>query len=280
VIQMSVSRQPEYECLHVEVDGGVMTITIDNPPVNLFDVALARDLTDLIDQLETDEATRVCIFKSADPDVFIAHYDLALLLDEPRDDVPVAPGGFNKLMERFRYLSQVSIGQIEGVARGGGSEFLLSLDLRFAALGRALIGQPEVALGILPAGGGTQRLTRLVGRSRALEICLGCEDMPADLAEQYGYVNRSFPAEELEGFVIGLAKRIASYPASAIALTKAAINAADQHSMDGYVSEATSLALAKRDGIAHRRMAQTLKLGGQTRDGELGFQEILGRLDA
>lgn len=256
-----------------------MTIIIDHPPVNLFDVALARDLSDLVSQLEADDTTRVCVFKSADPDIFIAHYDLALLLDEPTDDVPVAPGGFNRLMERFRYLPQASIGQIEGLARGGGSEFLLSLDLRFAALGRALIGQPEVALGILPAGGGTQRLTRLVGRSRSLEICLGCEDMPADLAERYGYVNRAMPAEELEDFVKRLAQRIASYPASAIALTKASINAADQHSMDGYVSEATGLALAKRDGIARRRMARTLELGAQTRVGEIGLQDILAKLD-
>ena len=256
-----------------------MTITIDHPPINLFDLALTRDLSDLVEHLESDGSTRVCIFKSADPDIFIAHYDLALLLGEPTDDVPVAPGGFNRLMERFRYLPQVSIGQIEGVARGGGSEFLLSLDLRFAALGRAMIGQPEVALGILPAGGGTQRLTRLVGRSRALEICLGCEDIPAHLAERYGYVNRAVPPEELEDLVVGLARRIASYPGGAIALTKASINAADQHSMEGYVSEATSLALAKRDGVAHRRMARTLELGAQTRAGELGFQEILRELD-
>ena len=255
-----------------------MTIIIDHPPVNLFDVTLARDLTSLVGQLESDETTKVCIFKSADPDIFIAHYDLALLLDEPTDDVPVTPGGFNRLMERFRYLPQVSIGQIEGLARGGGSEFLLSLDMRFAALGRALIGQPEVALGILPAGGGSQRLTRLVGRSRSLEICLGCEDMPADLAERYGYVNRAIPADELQEFVTKLAYRIASYPASAIALTKASINTADQHSMDGYVFEATSLALAKRDGIAHKRMARTLELGAQTREGEIGLQEILAKL--
>jgi enoyl-CoA hydratase/carnithine racemase len=276
---MTAARQPEFECLHVEAIDGVMTITIDHPPVNLFDLVLTRDLMTLVEQLESDLSTKVCIFKSANVDIFIAHYDLALLLDEPTDDVPVAPGGFNRLMERFRYLPQVSIGQIEGVARGGGSEFLLSLDLRYAALGRALIGQPEVALGILPAGGGTQRLTSLVGRSRALEICLGCEDIPADLAERYGYINRAVPPGELEELVVGLARRIASYPASAIALTKASINVGDQHSMDGYVSEATGLALAKRDGIAHRRMTQALELGAQTREGELGFQEILRKLN-
>lgn len=262
----------------MEVTDGVMTVTIDHPPVNLFDLALTRDLVDLVGRLENDDATRVCIFKSANPRIFIAHYDLSLLLDEPTDDVPVAPGGFNRLMERFRYLSQVSVGQVEGIARGGGSEFLLGLDLRFASLGRAVIGQPEVALGILPAGGGSQRLTRLIGRARSLEVCLGCEDMSADLAERYGYVNRALPPEELDAFVTNLARRVASYPSSAIALTKASINAADQYSMDGFVGEATGLALAKRDGVAHRRMARALELGAQTLEGEVGLQEILGQL--
>lgn len=271
-------ERPRFECFRVEAEDGVMTITIDHPPMNLFDRAMTRDMTALVDQLEADLSTRVCIFKSADPDYFIAHYDITLLLDEPADDVPVSTGGFNRLMERFRYLPQVSIGQIEGRARGGGSEFLLSLDLRFAALGRAVIEQPEAALGILPAGGGTQRLTRLVGRSRSLEMCLGCDDYPADLAERYGYVNRAVPAEDLEDLVTGLARRISSYPAGAIALTKACINSAEQYSMNGFVSEATGLALAKRDGIAHQRMRRFLELGGQTREGELDLQGILDQL--
>jgi enoyl-CoA hydratase/carnithine racemase len=275
---MEQDRQFQFDCLLVEQLDGVMTITIDNPPVNLFDSSLQGDLVRLVDHLEAGSTARVCIFKSADPDFFIAHYDIQALLDEPTDDVPVAPGGFNRLMERFRYLPQVSIGQIEGIARGGGSEFLLALDLRFAAIGKAVIEQPEAALGILPAGGGSQRLTRLIGRSRALEICLGCEDIPADLAERYGYVNRSVPPESLDGFVLHLAQRIASYPPEALALTKAAINHADTHAMDGYVSEAVGLALAKRDGIAHQRMTRFLELGGQTREGELDLQNLISRL--
>jgi enoyl-CoA hydratase/carnithine racemase len=275
---MEQNRQFQFDCLRVEEVDGVMTITIDNPPVNLYDFSLHRDLSKLVDYLESESSSSVCIFKSADPDFFVAHYDIQALLDEPTDDVPVAPGGFNQLMERFRYLPQVSIGQIEGIARGGGSEFLLALDLRFAALGKAVIEQPEAALGILPAGGGSQRLTRLVGRSRALEICLGCEDIPADLAERYGYVNRAVPPESLDALVLALARRIASYPPQAIALTKAAINHADTHAMDGYVSEAVGLALAKRDGIAHQRMTRFLELGGQTREGEMDLQHLIARL--
>jgi enoyl-CoA hydratase/carnithine racemase len=275
---MPAVERRQYDCFQTELNDGVMTITIDHPPLNLFDEEMTRDLTALVEVLENDESTRVCIFKSADPDFFIAHYDISLLINEPTDDVPLRAGGFNQLMERFRYLPQVSIGQIEGAARGGGSEFLLSLDMRFAALGRAVIEQPEAALGILPAGGGTQRLTRLIGRGRALEMCLGCQDMSADLAERYGYVNRAVPEDELDGLVADIARRIASYPAGAVALTKAAINNAEHHSMNGYVSEAVGLALAKRDGVAQARMTQFLEMGGQTREGELRLQDILRRL--
>jgi len=112
-------------------------------------------------------------------------------------------------------------------ARGGGSEFVLSLDMRFGALGRAVLAQPEVALGIIPGGSGTQRLPRLVGRGRALEIILGCDDVPADLAERYGYLNRALPTAELGPFVERLAFRIASFPAEAIALAKASVAAAE-----------------------------------------------------
>src|SRR5438477_6417195 len=121
-------------------------------------------------------------------------------------------------------MPKATIGKIEGRARGGGSELLLSLDLRFGALGRAVLAQPEVALGILPGGGGTQRLPRLIGHARALEVILGCADVPADLAERWGYLNRALPPAELRPFVEHLAARIAACPASAIALAQAALN--------------------------------------------------------
>ncbi len=112
-------------------------------------------------------------------------------------------------------------------ARGGGSEFLLSLDMRFAAIGRPVLSQPEVALGILPAGGGTQRLPRRYGRARAAETIFGCEDFDAELAERYGWWNRALPPGELAPFVDRLAGRMAAFPPEAIALAKQGINAAD-----------------------------------------------------
>jgi len=218
-----------YECLRIRVDRGVAWVTIDHPPINLFDRALMLDVHHVGKALAADEDVRVIVFDSANPDFFIAHADVALIQRMPAEAPPKAAtlGFFHAMVERFRTMPKVSIAKLEGRARGGGSEFVLSLDMRFGALGRAILSQPEVALGILPGGSGTQRLPRIVGRGRALEIVLGCEDFPADLAERYGWLNRALPPAELGPFVERLAYRIASFPAEAIALAKASINAAE-----------------------------------------------------
>src|SRR5262249_31724656 len=135
-------------------------------------------------------------------------------------------GPFVALMERLRRLSKPTIGAIAGIARGGGSELLLSLDMRFAARRKTRLAQPEVALGIIPGGGGTQRLGRLIGRARPLEVVRGCADVGAEEAAAIGYVNRAIDDERLEGFVRGLAERIAAMPVEAVRLAKQAVDAA------------------------------------------------------
>jgi enoyl-CoA hydratase/carnithine racemase len=142
------------------------------------------------------------------------------------------------------------------------------MDMRFAALGRAVLGQPEVAVGIVPGGSGTQRLPRLVGRSRALEIALGADDFPADVAERYGYVNRALPPEELRPFVDRLARRIASFPPEAVARAKAAVLAAEAGVRDGLVLEARAFEECLAFPEARRRMEAFLAAGGQTREVE------------
>src|SRR6185503_15162750 len=158
-----------YECLRVRSDGGVATVTIDHPPINLFDVPLIQEMDRVGRELEADAAVRVGVLESANPDFFIAHADVAMIEQLPRDvrEKPTAPHGFHRMVDRFRTMPKATIGKVEGRARGGGSELLLSLDMRFGALGRAILSQPEVALGILPGGSGTQRLPRLIGRARA-----------------------------------------------------------------------------------------------------------------
>jgi len=158
-----------YACLSVRVDRGVAFVTIDHPPINLLDARLIQDLDRLGRGLEIDDAVRVVVVASANPDFFIAHADVTLIQRLPTSVPPrgTTLGPFHQMVDRFRTMPKATIGQIEGRARGGGSEFLLSLDMRFAALGRAVLAQPEVALGIIPGGSGTQRLPRLVGRGRA-----------------------------------------------------------------------------------------------------------------
>jgi enoyl-CoA hydratase/carnithine racemase len=175
-------------------------------------------------------------------------------------------------------MPKATIAKIEGRARGGGSELVLSLDMRFAALGRAVLGQPEVAVGIIPGGSGTQRLPRLMGRARALEVILGCEDVPADLAERWGYVNRALPPGELGPFVERLAHRIASFPAEAIALAKAAVNAAELPTPAGLLEEAYLFNQAVATPAARERMAAFLALGGQTREVELAIGTTMDAL--
>jgi len=271
-----------YECLRIDVDRGVAWVTIDHPPINLFDLALIQEMDRVGREIEVDPAVRVAVFQSANPDFFIAHADVALIQTLPTTPPPrpTRLGLFHAMVDRFRTMPKATIGKIEGRARGGGSEFLLSLDMRFAALGRAVLAQPEVALGIIPGGSGTQRLPRLVGRGRALEIVLGCDDFPADLAERYGYVNRALPPEELGPFVERLARRIASFPAEAIALAKAAVAAAEPSPVDGLLEEADCFNRSLATRPAQDRMARFLAAGGQTPAVERdlgGLVERLGR---
>ncbi len=266
-----------YQCLKIRVDRGVAFVTIDHPPINLFDLPLIQEMGRIGGELEGDDAVRVVVFESANPEFFIAHADVALIQRLPRNVPPKASelGLFHAMVDRFRTMPKATIGKIEGRARGGGSEFLLSLDMRFGALGRAILAQPEVALGIIPGGSGTQRLPRLIGRSRALEVILGCDDFPADLAERYGYLNRALPPAELGPFVERLARRIASFPAEAIALAKASVNAAELPTREGLLEEAHYFNQALATTTADRRMAWFLAAGGQTREVELEIGELL-----
>jgi enoyl-CoA hydratase/carnithine racemase len=268
-----------YECLRVEVDAGVATVTIDHPPINLFDVALMIEIDRLGRELEEDASARVVVFQSADEEFFIAHADVEMILKlSPGEERPSELGFFHAAMERFRNLPKVTIGKIEGRARGGGSEFLLSLDLRFGAIGRCIVGQPEVALGIIPGGSGTQRLPGLMGRGRALEVVLGCEDFDAELAERYGWINRALPAAEIGAFVERLARRIATFPPEAVALAKRAVDSAHLPVVEGLLEEWHCFQQSLATGVARERMTAFLEAGGQTREGELELGSLVARM--
>jgi len=257
-----------YETLRVEVRDGVAWVTIDHPPINLFDMALIGDMLRVGEALEIDPAVRVCVFQSAGPEFFIAHADVELIQTLPAT-APPKPSRlafFHAMVERMRTMPKATIAKIEGIARGGGSEFVLSCDMRFGALGRCVLAQPEVALGIIPGGSGTQRLPPLVGRGRALEIILGCDDVPADVAERWGYLNRALPPAELGPFVEQLARRIAAFPPEAIALAKRAVNAAAPNVVEGLLEEAHCFNLSVATTAARERMAAFVAGGGQSRE--------------
>lgn len=270
-----------YETLRVRRDGGVARVTIDHPPINLFDAALMVDLMKAGAALEADPDIRVVVLDSANPDFFIAHADVALIQTLPAEPPPKPTelGFFHALVDRFRTMPKATIGVLEGIARGGGSELLLSLDMRFGALGKAVLAQPEVALGIIPGGSGTQRLPRLMGRARALEVILGCADFPADLAERYGWLNRALPPDELRPFVEDLARRIASFPGEAIALAKEAVNAAERPTREGLLEEADCFNRAVATPAARERMARFLAIGGQTPEVERDPRGLLARIE-
>ena len=267
------------EHIHVEVADGVAWAVIDHPPINLWDEVLTPDLVGLILGFESDAASRVLVVTSADPEFFVAHADVAMILDMPTDaqGPPDAPAPINVLFDRWRTCPKVSIALVRGVARGGGSELALACDLRFATP-EARFGQPEVALGIIPGAGGTQRLTRLVGRARALEIVLGCGDVTGTEAAAMGYVNRVLGDDEIDDFVHGLALRIAAMAPEAVASAKAAVDAVAGDPTDGYVVEAAGFRRAIADPAARELMTRFLELGGQTRDVELGLAELIDAL--
>lgn len=269
-----------YDCLKIRIDRGVGFVTIDHPPINLFDLALIQEINRIGAEIESDDSIRVVVFDSANPEFFIAHADVTLIQMLPTEvpSKPESPSPFQAMVDRFRTIPKVSIAKIEGRARGGGSEFVLSLDMRFGAIGRAILSQPEVGVGIIPGGSATQRLPRLIGRGRALEVILGCEDIPADLAERYGYINRAFPPEELTPFVEQLAYRIASFPDEAIALAKASVNAAELPTVEGLIEEAHYFNQSVATAAARKRMAKFMELGGQTRDVELDIEGLVDKL--
>jgi enoyl-CoA hydratase/carnithine racemase len=271
----------DYELLRVDIEGRLATVTIDNPPINIITPALYGELAMLSAELKADPSLTVVVLKSADPDFFLAHFDVEAILGFPTDteaqrDNELNP--YHQMCERFRTMDKVTIAQIEGRVGGGGSELASSCDMRFGVRGKTIINQMEVPLGILPGGTGTQRLPRLVGRGRAMEIVLGGDDLDAETAERWGYLNRIYAADEIDARVGALARRIASFPVEAVRLAKESVDGAEQSLEDGLRDEAYLFQRLLRTEGAQTNMRRFLEIGGQTREGELKVGELGGRL--
>lgn len=245
---------------------------------------MLRDLRSLLDAIEADSDCRVVVFSSANPDFFLSHFDLNIVLGNLSEATGLPPERAEKLnpmnttFERYRTLGKATIAVIEGRIAGAGTEFVHALDMQFAAKGRTLISQFEVALGLLPGGTGTQRLPLLMNRSRALELILGCDEIDAETAELYGCVNRALAADEIRGFVDRLARRIATFPADAIALAKKAVDAALPDPMPGLLEESYLAAQLLGTSEVKRRFQRILELGAQTHEFELQLAQHLPSL--
>jgi enoyl-CoA hydratase/carnithine racemase len=214
---------------HLRVDRrspGYCRVTFDHPPINTLTATTVAELAELVEMIEQDPDLNVVVFDSANPEFYLAHYDVE---HDPARTVALGTGptGMHAWLDLLVRLSRapvVSIASIRGRARGAGSEFVLACDLRFASRENTLLGQFEVGTGVVPGGGPAARLPRLVGRGRALEILLVADDLDGPRAEQYGYVNRAIADDGLDDEVEAIASRVARFDHDAIARTKSYVD--------------------------------------------------------
>ena len=215
-----------YTTFKAQAEDGILTVTFDFGTVNVQGQEMLADLNGLAMRLERDRDIKVVVFQSANPEVWVCHYDTNLLKDMSTEAVSREEAKLLDLqvvLERISKLPQATIAKLEGFARGGGHEFALACDMRFAARGKYKFMQMEVGMGILPCGGGASRMARQVGLGRALEIVLSARDFDADEAEAYGTINKALEPDEIGEYVDTLAKRIAQFPAESINACKQAV---------------------------------------------------------
>ncbi|MFI6761520.1 enoyl-CoA hydratase/isomerase family protein [Micromonospora sp. NPDC050417] len=259
-----------------EIDSSYWRITFSNGDINLMDADTLEQLAELVAAIEQAPDLKVVVFDSANPDYFIAHWDVFADTDRVGAMAP-GPTGLHPYIDNFVRLSRVpavTISAIRGRARGAGSEFALATDIRFAGH-KAILGQFEVGVGAVPGGGAMTRLARLVGRARAMEIVLGSEDVPAEVAERIGYVNRTVPDAELDAHVDAFARRIAGFEKHAVAGAKKFIDEAtlpDDNSVFAAGLNAFFQSAGRSESVA--RIAALLERGFQQPD---GVERDLGR---
>lgn len=266
-----------YNTLQVQISGPLANVVIDNPPVNVITGELFADLLSLFEELSADPQLTVVVIKSKNPDFFLAHFDVEILLalaDGEREEAASTLESYQRMLKGIREMDKVIIGQIEGRIGGGGSELAMNFDMRFGVIGKTIINQMEVPLGILPGGSGTQMLPRLVGRGRAMEVILAGDDIDAETAERWGLLNRIFAADEIDAWVAKLAARIASMPATALRTAKKSIDCSGKPLEEGLKDESKLFVDLLFTAEAKQQMTKFMNQGGQTPQGELRIAEL------
>src|SRR6476469_379045 len=264
----------------IEETPGYWRAVFDYPPFNVVDGDVFQALQDLLVRMETTESLRVVVFESALPDFSLSHFVLTSKIGNIMS--AIGPTGLPILMDTFVRLTKapaVSLARIRGCVRGVSSEFVLACDMRFASRENTKLGQPEVAVGLHPGGGGTERLPPLVGRGRALEIILSGNDFDGETAERYGYVNRALPDADLDGFVNALARRVASFDQRPIAAAKTLVNRVSLPSADRLLDALNSFQRTLSWRESQKRIKTLLERGlQQNEDFERGWPAVLGTL--
>lgn len=258
-----VSTHNEGRIHLVQVSEAYWRVTFDLPPLNIFGPSNIPQLEEIVSSLESDDRVKVVVFDSAVDGFFLTHYDF-LAKPEESAKFPVGKTGLHALPDMLARLSRapvVSISSIRGRATGVGSEFALASDMRFASRERAILSQWEVGAALVPGGGPMARLPRLIGRGRALEVLLGADDVNGDLAELYGYVNRSMPDDQLDAFVDALARRISSFDKQAIVETKRMVDVNSLPSDAEIVPEWEAFTAALGHPAAHERLRSLFEQG-------------------
>ncbi len=245
----------------LEIESGIATVTFINPPRGYMNAMQVQELDEVVDAVAADDAVRVVVFTGGVPGVFIRHYDVAEILavadvirksghaDAALMEGARAGNAVSKVFDKVDRLSKPTIAAINGFAQGGGFEFALCCDLRIAESGDYRIGLPETNIGIFPGAGGTERLPRLIGEARALELILRGRTVGPEEALTLGMVHEV--ADRALPRALELAKELAAKPASGLAQAKALVKNAANHTLDdacGIARGRFSILIARDDG--------------------------------
>ncbi|WP_343618478.1 enoyl-CoA hydratase/isomerase family protein [Ralstonia sp.] len=270
--------------LATSIDGAVMRVSIKNPPVNLLNISMVKELFGLVGRLTVDPSIKVVVFDSAVPDFFIAHFDATEFKTASTD--PAARGRYDdinilqSLSTCLGNLPQITIAEVTGVCRGGGLDLILGMTMRFASRS-ARFCAPETSVGFLPCGGGMTRLAMMCGPARALEVSLSGRDFSGEEAQQYGIVNQALADDELRGYVDSLARRIALRPAYAIASTRGVIKRVFTPMADslfeGFAAENDAMRVSIQQDYM-QRANEAVAMQGQTRENEIDLPATIHRV--
>jgi enoyl-CoA hydratase/carnithine racemase len=257
-------------------------VTVDHPPFNIYGPESMPQLNSVMTELESAAELKVVVFDSAVPGFFLTHYDFVPPLEVTTSMAP-GPTGMPPLPDMLVRLSRapvVSIASIRGRATGVGSELALACDMRFASREKAVLSQFEIGAGFVPGGGPMARLPRLMGRGRALEVLLSGADIDGALAEQYGYVNRALPDAELDAFVDGLARRIASFDKTSISEIKHLVDVASLPPDQDIAAEWDRFIASVQRPTAQRNIGRLMELGLQEApDVEIHLAKYTGQVN-